>query len=355
MGACASNSRPNENYYPNNAYQNRPLHHHHRPTSKPYQRNSLTKRYSQQHPAPNNPILVDSNTHALRLMTSSQLEIIPLQAVTGFNRSPTRRSTVVPNGTHESLRRPTSIRVMKPVDIDYSELTFKQLLGQGTYGEVSRGYWRGKKVAIKKIFPGDNPEERMEVVADFDKEMSILSKLKHPRIVQYIGAVNKVGQPFCLVFELCEGSVAVLLKMVRRGFIQISWRVCLGILKDCAEAVHYLHSQNPKVIHRDLKAENLLLESNFHCKLTDFGLSRNFDSRKPSAMTVCGTPCWVAPEVFRNEPYDEKIDVYSYGVLIWEVCAAKKPYGDRDCNDLSRLVGRKGLRPGRLPHVPIYR
>jgi serine/threonine protein kinase len=48
-------------------------------------------------------------------------------------------------------------------------------------------------------------------------------------------------------------------------------------------------------------------------------------------MTVCGTPCWVAPEIFRNEPYDEKVDVYSFGILMWEVLAAKKPYADSDC------------------------
>jgi len=240
----------------------------------------------------------------------------------------------------------------KPTTIYYSDLVFKQSLGQGTYGEVSRGYWKGRRVAIKKIFPGRTSQERMEVLADFDREVAILTKLRHPRIVQFLGAVNEQDQPLCLVFELCEGSVALLLKMVRRGQVQLTWRICLGILRDAAEAVHSLHCQQPKIIHRDLKAENLLLESDFRCKLTDFGLSRAFDSRRPSQMTVCGTPCWVAPEVFRNEPYDEKVDVYSFGVLIWEILAAKKPYGDKDCADLPVLVGSKGLRPGPLPHVP---
>jgi len=243
-------------------------------------------------------------------------------------------------------------RLDKPTEILYRDLTFKQVLGSGTYGEVSRGYWKGRKVAIKKIFPGTNSKERMEVVADFDREMAILTKLKNPRIVQYFGGVNERDQPLCLVFELCEGSASLLLKMVRRGQVLPTWRVCLGILRDAAEAMHYLHSQTPRIIHRDLKSENLLLDSDFRAKLTDFGLSRPFDSRRPQQMTVCGTPCWVAPEIFRNEAYDEKVDIYSFGVLIWETLAAKKPYGDKDCADLPVLVGSKGLRPGPLAHVP---
>ena len=310
-----------------------------RPTSRAYQQPS--------------PILLDSETHAIRSLSSSQFQIVDVHPSSVVpSRSPTRRPTIVPRDGHPSNRISTRVKLDKPCEILFRDLTFKQTLGQGTYGEVSRGYWKGRKVAIKKIFPGTNSDERIAVVADFERELAILSKLRHPRIVQFLGAVNEQNQPLCLIFELCEGSAALLLKMVRRGQVHLTWRVCLGILRDTAEAVHSLHSQSPKIIHRDLKAENLLLESDFRCKLTDFGLSRPFDARRPSQMTVCGTPCWVAPEIFRNEAYDEKVDVYSFGILVWEILAARKPYSEKDCADLPVLVGSKGLRPGLLSHVP---
>jgi serine/threonine protein kinase len=69
-------------------------------------------------------------------------------------------------------------------------------------------------------------------------------------------------------------------------------------------------------------------------------------------MTVCGTPCWVAPEIFRGEPYNEKIDVYSFGVVLWELFAGKKPYTEYESVELPYRVGKKGLRPPLLRHCP---
>lgn len=362
MGTCTSTPPP-----PKSVPHLRPLN----STASAPNKAPVVKNLQKQPSANAPPLQLDSLTHTLHQLSTTQLEFRDIAAPQGaapFARlSPTKRHMVIPGGTGTgngsgdqaryqplSQSRPQSaaLRYARPAEIEYAQLSFQQSLGQGTYGEVSRGSYRGRKVAIKKLFPGSTTKERMEVVEDFDKEVAILTKLRHPRIVQYVGCVNKPPSPLCLVFELCEGSVALLLKMVRRANILISWRIGLQILRDAADAVHYLHAQTPKVIHRDLKAENLLLESNFRCKLTDFGLSRYFDSRRPSTMTVCGTPCWVAPEVFRNEPYDEKVDIYSFAVLIWEMCAAKKPYGNYDCKELSQLVGNKGLRPEKLTHVP---
>lgn len=69
-------------------------------------------------------------------------------------------------------------------------------------------------------------------------------------------------------------------------------------------------------------------------------------------MTVCGTPCWVAPEIFRGEPYTEAVDIYSYGVVLWELFCFEKPYKDLDCVELPYLVAKKGLRPFTLTHCP---
>ena len=173
---------------------------------------------------------------------------------------------------------------MQPVSCSFGELTLKQPLGQGTYGEVYRGYFRGRKVAVKKIFPGKDAKERMLVLGDFEREISILKRLGNgcSRICRLESYVSSPNEPLCLIFELCEGSVHTLLRMIKRQAVQVSWRVCLGILHDAAEACAFLHANN--VIHRDIKSENLLLEANFRVKLTDFGLSREV-SIHPLAVT----------------------------------------------------------------------
>mmetsp|Transcript_568 Transcript_568/g.727 ORF Transcript_568/g.727 Transcript_568/m.727 type:complete len:444 (-) Transcript_568:13-1344(-) len=236
------------------------------------------------------------------------------------------------------------------LDMDYKDFEIREGIGSGTYGQVFKCRYKGKLFALKKVFLPENPSERTEMLEDFAKEVGILSVLRHDRIVSFKGAVRKHPN-YALLFELCEGCVGTLLRMVRRRKVQVTWSICMTIAKDCAEAVSYLHSLRPQIIHRDLKAENLLLTSRFRCKLTDFGLSRVYEGRK-HAMTVCGTPCWVAPEIFRGEAYNEKIDVYSFGVVLWELFAGKKPYTEYESVELPYRVGKKGLRPPLLRHCP---
>ena len=110
-----------------------------------------------------------------------------------------------------------------------------------------------------------------------------------------------------------------------------------------AEACKYLHAREPKIVHRDLKSENLLINDQFTAKVSDFGLSRFIDL--DAKMTVCGTPSWVAPEIFREERYTEKVDVYSYAILLWELITQDKPHYGFDAIQLPYLVGKEKLRP----------
>jgi len=235
------------------------------------------------------------------------------------------------------------------LDVNYEDISIHESIGQGTYGKVYKATYQNQPVAVKKIFLSVVPDERMEILEDFAKEIKILSVLKHECIIQFFGAC-RLEPNYCLLFELCEGSVGSLLNMVRKKHVNVTWRMCLKIALDCAKACAYLHSLTPKILHRDLKAENLLLDEKFNCKLTDFGLSRGYETK--AVMTVCGTPCWVAPEIFRGDPYTEKVDVYSFGVVLWELFCFEKPYKDQDCVELPYLVAKKGLRPGHLNHVP---
>jgi serine/threonine protein kinase len=99
------------------------------------------------------------------------------------------------------------------------------------------------------------------------------------------------------------------------------------------------------------QGENLLITEAFRCKLSDFGLSRSLE-RDSNANTMCGTPRWLAPEVFRGEDYSEKVDVYSYGIVLWELFCFRKPYMEHDPINMAYLVAHEDLRPPLLEHIP---
>jgi|UPI00048F588D serine/threonine protein kinase len=252
-----------------------------------------------------------------------------------------------------SHRRP-SMDIPDHIDfgmrINMKEIKWGKTIGNGSYGEVSEAHYQGYHVAVKRIYFEDSEEDEDDLIEDFAKEVKICSMLRHPRILRFLGAVN-LEPNFCIVTELMSGSVSTLLKMIHKSTShRLSWRLVFNIAVDAAEAVQYLHNMTPQIIHRDLKAENLLLDADFRCKLSDFGLSRVFE--KKGTMTICGTPSWVAPEIFRGEQYNETVDVYSFGIVLWELFCQKKPHKKYDAQHIPYLVAEKQLRPQLPQHLP---
>ncbi|RZF47238.1 hypothetical protein LSTR_LSTR004947 [Laodelphax striatellus] len=193
------------------------------------------------------------------------------------------------------------------------------VIGRGSFGEVRRCLWRGKIVAVKYI------DSELEKVTPVAAEVRQLSRVRHPNIVTLYGACSDV-QRICLVMEYAEcGSLYDVLhgKPLRKYTAghAMSWAL------QCAKGVAYLHSMKPKpVIHRDLKPPNLLLVSGGTVlKICDFGTACD----KTSYMTNNkGSAAWMAPEVFETTKYTEKCDVFSWGIILWEVLSRRKPFDD---------------------------
>jgi serine/threonine protein kinase len=117
------------------------------------------------------------------------------------------------------------------------------------------------------------------------------------------------------------------------------------MLRSAALGINYLHSLDPTIIHRDIKPSNLLVDETWNVKVADFGFARIKEEN--ATMTRCGTPAWTAPEIIRGEKYSEKADLYSFGVVMWEMLTRKQPYAGRNFMGVSLDV-----LEGKRPQIP---
>uniref|UniRef100_A0A670IIF1 Tyrosine-protein kinase n=1 Tax=Podarcis muralis TaxID=64176 RepID=A0A670IIF1_PODMU len=231
--------------------------------------------------------------------------------------------------------------------INPQELTFDQEIGLGQFGVVHLGYWLGRmKVAIKTIRTGAMSEE------DFIEEAQVMMKLSHPKLVQLHGVCMQQA-PMCLVFEFMEhGCLADYLKRQRGSF---SKEELLGMCQDVCEGMTYL--EQASVIHRDLAARNCLVGEFQVVKVSDFGMSRYvLDDQYTSSMGTKFPIKWSAPEVFSYSRYSTKSDVWSFGVLMWEIFSeGKMPYENRTNAEVVEEISA-GLRlyKPRLASNTIY-
>ncbi|KAG8039543.1 hypothetical protein G9C98_008186 [Cotesia typhae] len=202
-------------------------------------------------------------------------------------------------------------------EIDYNEIETEEVVGKGSFGVVWKGKWRGRYVAIKHI----NTEGEKRA---FAVEVRQLSRVSHPNIVQLYGACTK--DPVCLVMEYAEGgSLYNVLHCEPKPRYTASHSISWAL--QCAQGVAYLHNMKPKpLIHRDLKPPNLLLILGGRTlKICDFGTACDLNSYMTNNK---GSAAWMAPEVFEGSRYTEKCDIFSWGVILWEILARRKPFDD---------------------------
>mmetsp|Transcript_98451 Transcript_98451/g.284117 ORF Transcript_98451/g.284117 Transcript_98451/m.284117 type:complete len:302 (+) Transcript_98451:81-986(+) len=248
-------------------------------------------------------------------------------------------------------------------DIPREELDWKERIGQGSTGQVYLGSWRGRPVAIKEIADHIVGEG---AASPFSRELHALSTARHPNIVSLIGVVMH-PPPCCIVLEFCGGgTVAERLYTYddQPGQLPLSWSQARKIASDTCAAMRYLHSLDPPIVHRDLKSMNLLLmqplSSNGivpQVKLCDFGVARpkagelgemtprgGVDDEWPIMTKAVGTFNWVAPEVFNGHIYDEKVDVYAFAMVCFELVFMELPFEDLEPTEIAALV-ISGKRP----------
>ncbi|PRP87381.1 hypothetical protein PROFUN_01643 [Planoprotostelium fungivorum] len=206
--------------------------------------------------------------------------------------------------------------------IDYEEVSDMKEVGSGAFGIVFQGTWRELKVAVKQIRSEHVTREQVE---SFLKEVAILQNLRsHPNVVLFIG-MTIPPQPLTMITEFCEGgSLFDHLRNHEADLpLKMSWIVgiALGML--------HLHKEN--VVHRDLAVRNILLTKHLEPKVTDFGMSRVTEAAEEGGSKTdnnIGPVKWMAPEALKERKYSNKSDVWSFGVVIWEIINVVEPFPD---------------------------
>ncbi|GMF42648.1 unnamed protein product [Phytophthora lilii] len=199
-----------------------------------------------------------------------------------------------------------------------------QLIGRGTFGEVYSGFFKGEKVAVKKLLP--ETQDKEDHVNGFLAEIKITATLEHPHIVRFIGVAWTSVSDLCVVQEFMEGGdLRSLLDRYEAerhsiGFDREKTKIAMQI----CSALAYMHSLSPPVIHSNLKSRNVLLNGAMEAKVTNFGTSPKRTFRTPTEtknMTL-----WMAPEVIRGEMHNTDADMFSFGVVLSELDMLSAPY-----------------------------
>ncbi|XP_010932159.1 probable L-type lectin-domain containing receptor kinase S.5 [Elaeis guineensis] len=211
----------------------------------------------------------------------------------------------------------------------------KLKLGQGGFGMV-----------YKAVLPGDNPGEKIEVAVkkfsrdnskggqdDFIHELSIINRLRHKHLVRLVGWCHKNGVLLLVYDYMPNGSLDH--HLFRDADTPLlSWERRYNIIAGVASALHYLHNEyDQKVVHRDLKASNVMLDASFHARLGDFGLARAIDVDKTSYTErelagVPGTMGYIAPECFHTGRATRESDVFAFGAVVLETVCGRRPRCD---------------------------
>ena len=302
----------------------------------------------------------DGGARLLEHMSPSTSEKLPtLQAAPGSVTSADSHGAGL---LRQALR---GVRIVQP-----EELCMHELIGSGGFADVFRTTWTDRTagsaatrlgaggkgrapvsevlVAVKQL--RSLPREHSGVEA-FCKEIALMQRLQHPNVLSMLGvSISHTGTLAVLTQYLARGSVFQMLHPRTGPGSPLPRVLAMRMLADCATGMSYLHACSPPIIHRDLKSQNLLVGTDFRVKVADFGLSR--ECLQPGAMTRVGSVQWAAPEVLLGQSYSHKCDLWSFGVVCWEVLTACVPFEGMAQTAVATKVAMEGLRLPVPPHTP---
>lgn len=231
--------------------------------------------------------------------------------------------------------------------VNYEDIDFDFECGRGGYGKVYKATWMHRAVACK-VFKS-RTDAGNQLSKDFWLELNALAKLRHPNITLLLGVCMKPR--YCILTEYV--SCGSLFDLIHRHREIPNWGIAriIGVAREICLGMTYLHSQG--ILHCDLKSSNILITETWGVKIADFGLSFLFPDNEdfvidfPSAkvpLGCVGTHHWIAPEVLRGEEYSQAADIYSFGVILWEMVHRKIPYQDLSAAQVIGIVGYGGKK-----------
>lgn len=246
-----------------------------------------------------------------------------------------------------ALNHPSTI---DPGNGSFYRVQLRKEIGEGGFGKVYYAKWGVVDVAVKTLIPPDSmkykpkevPEIPFQLVQRMASEAFMMGSLRHPNVLLFLGYST---EPPCIITEFCaRGSLYHVLH--KRYSTVLSERLRLHIALGAAAGMAYLHNQTPSILHRDLKSTNILIDRNWTAKIADFGLSTMLVGSKHESSCGVHSPQWAAPEVLGEGIYSKASDVYSFGIILWEILTFERPWSRLSAWQVMHAVVVEDARPG---------
>ncbi|CAN1807241.1 Serine/threonine/tyrosine-protein kinase HT1 [Linum perenne] len=246
--------------------------------------------------------------------------------------------------------RVNAVEASDEFSVDMSKLFLGLRFAHGAHSRLYHGLYNDEPVAVKIIREPDDEENGVSAArmkSQFDREVLLLSRLRHPNVIRFVAACKK-PPVYCVITEyLPEGSLRAYLHKLEDRSLRMDKLIAFAL--DIARGMEYIHSRG--VIHRDLKPENILLDEDFHLKIADFGIACE-EAYCDMLIDDPGTYRWMAPEMIKKKSYGRKVDVYGFGLMLWEMVAGMIPYEEMNPIQAAFAVVNKNLRPVIPPKCP---
>lgn len=222
------------------------------------------------------------------------------------------------------------LTVIDDTALNENDVQTEAKIGEGGFAIVYKGSLSGTPVAIKRLIMNKDDEHRSsEIFSEFRREVWLMSTMRHPNIVALKGTLTKPS--LSMVLEMMDGGDLFNYIQTKSNLLPVEEQIKLAL--DIAKGMQFMHSNKPPIIHRDLKSPNILLKKypkdKFPtAKIADFGLSRGLNWSANLDDKAVDNPVWLAPEILKKKPYTGKVDVYAFGVILYELVSRLQLFGE---------------------------